>query len=313
MNDKQLELALTLKHYSIEVESEKFKIVCPFHNDKNASMLIDMEHGTWYCFGCNLGGNAKDFIKLSEKCSDIQAYMLLSKIMLNKTGIDSSILYKTTTKKEHRRNKKRYLDISKDYYFNLSKVNWKNAKKYYASDEKKYLLKRGFTSDILNECGCKVTFNTNYPIIFPMYDMGEFRGYVCRTMSKKIEEKRKYLYNKGFSRKNTLVGRYNHKTVVIVEGYMDYLKARMFGIKYVVALLGWKMSKEQIQKLKDAGVKTIISALDNDKCGKQGTLYVQKYFNVIQFPYEEGIKDLGEMNQIQFNKAYKKLMKKIGG
>jgi DNA primase len=143
-----------------------------------------------------------------------------------------------------------------------------------------------------------------------MFDMGTFRGWVCRTTSKYIESKRKYLYNTGFNRSNTLVGNYESKVVVIVEGYMDLLKLRQYGVKKVVAILGWKITAQQIEKLKLQGVKYVISALDNDECGEKGTKYLQSFFNVIRFMYPPGIKDPGEMSKEQFADANERTKQK---
>lgn len=101
-------------------------------------------------------------------------------------------------------------------------------------------------------------------------DNGKFKGWVCRTTVKEIEQKRKYLYNTGFSRANTVVGNYgSEKYVIIVEGYMDMLKFLQFGVDNVCAIFGWKMSDNQFKKLKASGIKFVISALDNDECGKK--------------------------------------------
>ena len=141
------------------------------------------------------------------------------------------------------------------------------------------------------------------------YEEG-FKGWVCRTMIKSIEERRKYLYNEGFSRATTLVGNYGTKDYVfVVEGYMDRLKFVQFGEDNVVAILGWKISPQQIQKLKDKGITKIISALDNDDCGKRGTEFLKKSFKVTRFTYLKGIKDPGEMTQESFNKMFKRTMK----
>ena len=143
-----------------------------------------------------------------------------------------------------------------------------------------------------------------------MLDNGKFRGWVCRTMRKDIEAKRKYLYNEGFSRANTLVGNYgSEKYVFVVEGYMDRLKFIQYGIDNVVAILGWKMSAEQERKLKEKGITHVISALDNDECGRKCTKYLQTIFKVTRFTYLKGIKDPGEMSEEKFEKMYRRTMK----
>ena len=42
----------------------KFKVVCPFHNDKNPSLFIDDQKGTFHCFACGAGGTIIDFQQL---------------------------------------------------------------------------------------------------------------------------------------------------------------------------------------------------------------------------------------------------------
>ncbi len=304
-NIKQYQLERVLEHYGFFVESERFKIVCPFHNDKNASLLVDLQKGSWYCFGCQKRGFAKDFIMYMENCSELKAIILLEKIIRGSKEKDVKIKIINKTDEEiEKENEYDYL-VSKDYYYNLSKVNWFEKD----CNELDYLIDRGFKPSILNQIGCKLTYNDNYPIIFPMLDNGEFRGYVCRTMDVEIQKKRKYLYNKGFRRRTTLVGNYKAKTVMIVEGFMDYLKAIQFGVKYVVAILGWKITNEQIKKLKSAGVKYVISALDNDKCGKDGTKHLRSFFDVTRFVYPADIKDIGDMTEKQFKLQKEKTMK----
>lgn len=305
MTDKTNELLTVLEYYDIPIQfMDKFKVVCPFHGDINASLLVDALNAKWFCFGCQQGGDAKDFVKKMENCNDIKAYMKLESIKSGNKKKSKKI--KNIEIKQQEQEDRDFVAESEDYYFNLTTIDWKKSKKYGAQKEKEYLRKRGFSSEALNDCGCKITYNDSYPIIFPIFDLGEFKGYVCRTMNKEIEQKRKYLYNKGFTRRNTLVGNYRCKTVMVVEGYMDYLKARQFGVKYVCALLGWKATREQIEKLKKAGVKNIISALDNDKYGKKGTEFLKSFFEVAEFCYPEHLKDIGEMNFKQFEKYRKR-------
>jgi hypothetical protein len=208
---------------------------------------------------------------------------------------------------------KQALIEAKDYYFGLKSIDWENDNSDDIEFVRTYMNKRGFTNRILNRCRAKVNYSQSYPIIFPIVDNGNFRGWLCRTPFKAIEKKRKYLYNEGFSRRNTICGTYKSKIFVVVEGYMDMLKFKQFGIKNVGAILGWKITAQQIAKLKEAGVELIISALDNDKCGKRGTIYLKQFFDVIPFQYPDGIKDAGEMDQKTFDRAFKNTKRKLGG
>lgn len=300
------DLVKVLEHYGLFTGEAKYKIICPFHGDKNASLLIDIHEDRWHCFGCTRSGSGFDFIKYAEpQLGIIDQYKLFYRIL---GGQESSVKIKMKSPKQVKREKRKDLLAAKDFYFNLSTVDWNDP-----DEDMKYMLDRGFEPRTLNKVKAKITYNQNYPIVLPMNDMGKFRGWVCRTTNPEIEKKRKYLYNKGFSRLNTIVGKYDNEVVMLVEGFMDYLKAKQFGMKYVGAILGWKITENQIKKLKKQGVKYIISALDNDQCGKDGTKLLKEHFKVQNFKYIKGVKDIGEMTQEQFDKCYtrtKKLFRK---
>ena len=311
------ELAKVLWYYNLINDFVSIqKVVCPFHEDVNPSMLIDLDKGSWFCFGCNLSGDAFSFVKIFEKkynnLNDLQAYKKYIKILKSKKSSKINYVPKIKSKKLIKEADKEAYVIAYDYYHGLKKVNWQKELQEEEKEAYEYMKNRGFTSYALNKCKAKVTYNKNYSIIFPMLDNGKFKGWVCRTFQKEIEKKRKYLYNKGFSRATTLVGNYGkEKYVFVVEGYMDRLKFVQFGIDNVVAILGWKMSAQQIQKLKDNGITTVISALDNDACGKKGTKFLKQHFKVVRFCYLKRIKDPGEMTQELFNKMLNKTMKKF--
>lgn len=309
------ELAKVLWYYNLipDVASSTQKIVCPFHSDVNPSMIVNFEDGSWFCFGCGESGDAIKFVKLMENMlndsNDLQAYKKYLQILKSDKCNDISLNISRIKKKVPQ---KELYDQAYDYYHGLKKVDWRRSNEPEVIDAKSYMKNRGFSPKTLCKCQAKITYNKSYGIIFPMLDNGKFKGWVCRTMIKSIEQKRKYLYNEGFSRATTLVGNYGSKDYVfVVEGYMDRLKFVQFGEDNVVAILGWKMSAEQIKKLKDAGVTKVISALDNDKCGIKGTEYLEKFFDVTRFSYLKGIKDPGEMTQESFDKMFRRTMKKF--
>lgn len=307
------DLAKVLFHYGYipDVSQNEYKIVCPFHEDVNPSLIVNLTEGNWFCFGCNLSGNAYNFVSyLNPKLNDLKSLLKYLKIL--KSDKVNKIDFSHRKMKPKKQNGELY-KIAWDYYYGLSKVNWKDNDQSEVTRVKEYMLNRGFTEEVLNKCKAKITYNDAYPIIFPMLDNGKFKGWVCRTSDKEIEKKRKYLYNEGFSRATTLVGDYeNQEYVFVVEGYMDRLKFVQYGVTNVVAILGWKMSGEQEAKLKRSGVKYIISALDNDECGKKGTEYLKSIFNeVYRFKYLKGIKDAGEMTKSQFAKMYNKTLSEI--
>lgn len=313
-NEQGTELAKVLWYYNLLPEKDALnpKIVCPFHNDVNPSVLVNLNEGNWYCFGCGRSGDAKKFVKLMEKCNDLQAYQKFLRIL--KSDKCKGITIEGTQKRTRAPRRDLYNEAY-DYYHGLAKINWRHSgDSEEVLNAKQYMKARGFGPRTLTKCGCKVTYNNAYGLIFPMMDNGTFKGWVCRTMLKEIEKKRKYLYNEGFSRATTLVGDYGSEDwVIVVEGYMDRLKFIQFGVDNVVAILGWKMSQEQEKKLKDKGIVHVISALDNDECGKKGTKYLRTRFKqVTRFKYLKGIKDPGDMTQETFDKMFSRTMQQLG-
>lgn len=309
-------LARVLWYYGISNDTSALtqKIVCPFHGDVNPSLQINVADGTWHCFGCNRGGDAKRFVIEVERkyhnLNDLQACIRYQKILKSKK-CQHIVVDPARIKREKKPDRQLYAEAY-DYYHGLRTVDWLHDDTPEVKAAYQYMYNRGFGAETLNKAKAKVTYNSQYGLIFPILDNGKFKGWVCRTMRKDIEAYRKYLYNKGFSRATTMCGEYGkHDWVIAVEGYMDRLKFVQNGITNVVAVLGWKMSKQQEEKLKAAGVKHVISALDNDECGKKGTQYLKVIFgpqNVTRWRYLKGIKDPGEMAPETFKRMYKKTM-----
>lgn len=313
-----------LKHYNIYQEDDQYKIICPFHGDKNPSLQINKQTGFFYCYGCGLSGGAFELVKNYEpNLSPIEIYKKLHSFVKEGKGdiggrdvytytnlsythsfVDSKVKYREGIK------------LAKDFYFNLPETNW-----YKLPEEAipilRYMKHRGFTTSTLKKFGAKFTYNKNYPIVFPMYDNGIFRGYVMRTDDPTVEDQRKYMYNKEFRRRITLPGDYKNSTVILVEGFLDMLKAKQYGIKYVAAVLGWKLTSEQFEKLKRCGVKTIICALDNDECGRKGYKYLKRicsvnHISVKRIRYPKTMKDMGDLNE-ENSKLILKQIKQFGG
>lgn len=308
------QLAKVLWYYNLlpELSRGTQKIVCPFHGDVNPSMLVNLHEGNWYCFGCGEAGDAKRFVELMEKkyndVNDLQAYKVFLDILKSKKC--SKIHVSAIPSQKRAKPLKQLYDEAYDYYHGLRTVDWMADEEEEVVEARDYMVERGFKPSTLNKVRAKVTYNYSYSIIFPLMDNGKFRGWDCRTMRPEIEKRRKYLYNEGFSRATTLCGNYGkEKYVFVVEGYMDYLRFIEQGITNVVALLGWKMSAEQEQKLRSKGVEHIISVLDNDKAGRKGTQYLKTLFPVTRWQYLKGIKDPGEMDKEAFHRMYKRTMK----
>lgn len=291
-----------LKYYGIFEDQELYKIVCPFHGDLNPSMQINLNKSFFYCYGCGIHGSTFELVKAFEPTlNTFEAYRKVSEIVKGNTGaknIAASAEPSFKSKASYREG----IGLARDFYYNLPKTNWFKVDED-AFGIKMYMNKRGFKTSTLNKAQAKATYNKLYPIVFPMFDNGVFRGYVMRTDDPNVEGERKYMYNKGFKRRITLPGDYKYHTVVLVEGFLDMLKAKQIGIKYVVAVLGWKLTGEQLEKLKKAGVKTIICALDNDDAGNKGYKYLKRVCSINKLKlhrlrYPKSMKDMGDVSEV---------------
>lgn len=292
MSYKKDSFVKVLSYYNLidDVELyDKQKILCPFHSDLNPSMLVDFSTNTFYCFGCGRKGDIIKFIELIEKIDSLTAYVKYGKIM---KAIEKSHI---NIRKRISRPKAEMLLEAKAYFYSLDKTNWYEVKKH-------YLFERGYDPKVLIDFDVRINESNNrYPFAIPVYDMKEFKGYICRSVEP--DNPRKYLYNEGFSRRTTLVGKYTKKWVVITEGIMDLMKLRQFGVYNAVAILGWKITDEQIIKLKKY-TNCVISALDNTGTGYDGTKILEKYFKVVRFQFSDLVKDAGDLDIYEFNKSW---------
>ncbi len=68
------------------------KGLCPFHNEKTPSFMVNPELGIYKCFGCGKGGDIFSFIQEYEKVDFTEALGILAEragVVLQKSGFDS--------------------------------------------------------------------------------------------------------------------------------------------------------------------------------------------------------------------------------
>lgn len=63
----------TLVHQSLRKSGKALIGLCPFHNEKHPSFYIYPESNSFYCYGCQKGGDVIQFIILSQNCSFTEA------------------------------------------------------------------------------------------------------------------------------------------------------------------------------------------------------------------------------------------------
>lgn len=276
---------------------DKFKLNCPFHHDKTPSMVINLKKEYFRCYGCGVSGGPKDFVDLAEEDKNSFEKLLLYKKILNE-NIDKKIENKVEVAQDIEQ--ETFIKNSKDFYKNCFEIDWTEKPNH-------YIVNRGYNPFYLNKLGVKIAPSYDYPLTIPLYDNFEFVGIIRRTISGADP---KYMYEPGFKKSINLYGKYFEDYLIITEGILDQMKLEQNGIKNCVAIFGWDISDTQIKKVHSVAFN-VISALDNDEKGFQGTLKMEEYFNVIRFPFPDNVKDIGDMTNSQIKRSKKELKKII--
>ena len=74
---KEVSIKDTIEYY-LSTSLKRNKCVCPFHNDKNASLSIHPSNNTFKCFGCEASGSVIDFVMKYKNIDKIEAVKLLN-------------------------------------------------------------------------------------------------------------------------------------------------------------------------------------------------------------------------------------------
>ena len=273
--------------------------ICPFHNDKNPSMSVDEKRQTYTCWSCHNSGNVFNFIEQIENITFKEALKMLG----DRVGIS---IAKTPSTFESKYFK--YYEIyditGKFYQLMLNTENGKNAREYLkkrgidtntikefgiglALDEKnklvKYLKEKKYDMNTLNDLGLANQDNDTFisRIIFPLDDRnGKIVGFSGRIytdskLSKYMNTKETPIFKKGSclyhyhsSKEYVRLEKY----VIVMEGFMDVIRASTIGVKNTVALMGTALTEEQISLLKKLSLNVYL-CLDGDNPGLEATLH----------------------------------------
>lgn len=268
--------------------------VCPFHDDSNPSMSVSREKQIYTCFSCHATGNVFTFLMDYEHIDFKEVLRYLGeRVGVNVSGIQ--IKPKAT----------KYDKLYEAYNFAV-KYYQNNLASSYGKTAKQYLDKRGITDKIIKEFEIGLSLEVrddltkllekkeydlatlnriglasddhdvyNDRIMFPLYDVsGKVVGFSGRiykdngqnkylnTKETEIFKKGEMLYHYHIAREECRL----KKSVIVMEGFMDVIRASTIGVKNTVALMGTALTKEQINLLKRLS-NNIILCLDGDDPG----------------------------------------------
>ena len=281
---------------------------CPFHHEKTPSFTVDEQRGSYYCFGCHVGGDVIKFVMDIENIDFMSACKLLSqKVGLPMPEFKSKKPGESIAKKKERlyelmRNAARY------YYECLvsdaGKVARDYMKKRGISKETAVLFGLGYSPDynglparlrslgyneleMIEAGACAQKDGRVYdvmagrlivPIIDGMKRVIAFGGRVLTS-----EKQMKYrntndtvIFNKKcevFGQDSLKKYRLKHavNSVIMVEGYMDVISLYQAGVCNVVASMGTALNVKQAEIVKRYS-DTVYVCYDGDTAGQAATL-----------------------------------------
>lgn len=277
--------------------------LCPFHKEKSGSFCVSPDKQIFHCFGCGVGGNVFHFISKIENLNFKESVEMLA----NRAGVELPVsgnfeddklaklksrvyevnkcaaefyhenLYKPTAKPGQEYVKKRHLDNKTLKAFKIGYSGRFNE--LYTE-----LKSKGFTEEEIL-ASCLVNNNPDGKFIdrfrnrlmFPIFDTHErviaFGGRVLDDSKPKyINSPEDIVYSKGrhlFA--FNIARKYNSKTIIMVEGYMDAVSLHQRGIHNAVASLGTALTEAQGRLLRRSCEKVIIG-YDADGAGQAATL-----------------------------------------
>ena len=287
------------KRRQIERRGGAYMAKCPFHKggeEKNASMKIYEETGTFHCFTCKESGNAISFLRKHDNLDFIEAVELLAsyvgmeipkqeqKIETTKSkninNLAAEIYYSQLKENIDKRAisylKERGISGETAKFFNLGYSNAKDPNLFSK-------LSKEFSVNELTESGLfgKNENGDSYDrfrdrLMFPIRNIkGDCIAFGGRLLSDK-ENQAKYLNSpetKLYKKKYELYGLYevrqNNKrpeSIFVVEGYMDVISLHQHGIKNAVASSGTAFTQEQLRKILNY-TNTIYIVFDGDEAG----------------------------------------------
>lgn len=276
--------------------------LCPFHGEKTPSFNIYTENGSFYCFGCGVGGDIITFVMKIENLDYMEAVKFLAQragMAMPEDDYDDSMSKLRTRIYEANREAARF------FYAKLTSKEGADGLKYlkrrgladttirhfglgFAPDERfalgNHLRSKGFTEAELiaanlvfkSRSGNGVLDRFYNRVMFPIIDVrGNVIAFGGRIMT---DQKPKYLNTSDtmvFNKSRNLFSLNNAKnsksdSLILCEGYMDVISLNQAGFRNAVATLGTALTADQATLMKRY-CKEVILCYDADEAGQKAT------------------------------------------
>ena len=273
--------------------------LCPFHGEKTASFSVSPERQIYKCFGCSVGGGVINFIMEIEGMEFINAVKHLADQYSIELQIDESPgqskdlitqLFDIHTQTAHTFLENLGTEEGSKVLAHLESrgLTRDTIKKFqlgYSLKQKDALLsafrKDGVRSDAMKQSGLFIDTKSGYMDRFRgriMFSISNSAGKIAAFAGRVFEsdDPAKYvnspetpIYNKskilyGLHETKQIIR--TSKTVIVVEGYLDFLQLYQSGIHNIVAISGTAFTDQHALQIKRF-CENVHLAYDGDSAG----------------------------------------------
>jgi DNA primase len=279
---------------------------CPFHEERTPSFSVSPEKKTYYCFGCQRGGDVFRFVQETEGLDFAQAVEWLAERFRVQLDYEES----SPGAEQGRKRRERLLSLLEAAARFYERYLWEAAA---GEPVRAYLAERGlreevcrafrlglspdprtmpakarekgFAGDELVAAGLVNRRGSDYfagRLVFPLADArGRVLGFGARRLSESDPIKAKYvntpeseLFHKGslvygLDRARAAIAKEDR--AIVVEGYTDVLALHQAGLETAVAAMGTALTERQLRELRRLCSRLYL-CFDADEAGKEATL-----------------------------------------
>ncbi len=277
--------------------------LCPFHHEKTASFSVAPDKNIYHCFGCGVGGSAINFLMEFEKISFVEAVKKLGDrynitVELEQDGTSHEFFTQLYELQELAA--QRYVSVlfsaqgkpALEYLTGrgLSEELIRTFRLGYAPDKWEDLINntrsKQYSDDVLEKSGLftksdkgrfdRFRSRIMFPIMNPAGKVIAFGGRIFNgeDPAKYLNSPETPLYHKSdvlYGLHHTRDAIRSQETLVLVEGYMDFLTLYQTGIKNVVAVSGTALTQRHAAQIRKVAQKVYL-AYDGDDAGIAATL-----------------------------------------
>ncbi|MEP7105702.1 MAG: DNA primase [Chloroflexota bacterium] len=291
-------LDLVQAHVRLRKQGREYTGLCPFHQEKTPSFWVNEQMQSWYCFGCQRGGDVLSFQQLIEKTDFKGALDSLAEL----AGVERK--QESGAQKERTALRRRIVEMNRlaqQYYEYVlwstpagepgrrllarRDVNEELARQFglgYApggANFASFLKKRSHKLGDAAAAGLVRGDNQDFfaeRVLIPIRDeRGAPLAFTGRTVSS--DDPRKYVntretpaYVKGrvlFALDVARQAISDRGHAVLMEGQFDVIVAHRFGVNNAVASSGTALTAEQVRLLARF-TEEVVLVFDNDNAGK---------------------------------------------